>query len=144
MMMIISRTPFRISFFGGGSDFPAHYRRYGGKVISAAINKYCYLEVRNLPPFFSHKHRIVYSRIENVSEFAEIQHPAVRAILEYLRPSGGVSIIHDGDIPARSGIGSSSAFTVGLLNSLWHLQGQKVCKQLLAETTIHLEKDIIQ
>lgn len=142
--MIISRTPFRISFFGGGSDFPAHYRYYGGKVISAAINKYCYLEVRHLPPFFSHKHRIVYSRIENVTEFSEIQHPAVKAVLEYLRPSSGISIIHDGDIPARSGIGSSSAFTVGLLNSLWHLLGIKVCKRQLAETAIHIEQNIIK
>ena len=141
--MIISRTPFRISFFGGGSDFASHFCRHGGKVISVAINKYCYLNVRQLPPFFSHRHRVVYSKTENVSSFAEIEHPAVRAILEYLDPDCGVSILHDGDIPARSGIGSSSAFTVGLLNSLCHLLKRPLNARELAETAIYIEQELI-
>lgn len=142
--MIISRTPFRISFFGGGSDFAAHFRQHGGKVVACAINKYCYLNVRELPPFFAHKHRVVYSRIENVSSFSEIQHPAVRAVLQYLQPACGISILHDGDIPARSGIGSSSAFTVGLLNSLFTLTGKPVSAKILAETAIHVEQELIR
>ncbi len=142
--MIISRTPFRISFFGGGSDFAAHFRQFGGKVVSSAINKYCYLNVRKLPPFFSHNHRVVYSRIENVSSFSEIQHPSVRAVLEYLHPDCGISILHDGDIPARSGIGSSSAFTVGLLNGLFTLLGKPVSAKILAETAIYVEQELIR
>ena len=116
--MIISRTPYRISLFGGGSDFPEYYREHGGRVLSFAINKYCFISVRRLPPFFTHHDRVVYSKVENTVAYSEIQHPAVRAVLEYIHPEFGVSITHDGDIPARSGIGSSSAFTVGLLNSL--------------------------
>jgi len=142
--MIISRTPFRISFFGGGSDFPAHFCQFGGKVLSCAINKYCYLNVRKLPPFFAHKHRVVYSKIENVSSFSEIQHPAVRAVLEYLQPDCGISVLHDGDIPARSGIGSSSAFTVGLLNCLFTLFGKPVTAKILAETAIYVEQELIR
>lgn len=142
--MIISRTPHRISFFGGGTDYPDYYLQYGGKVLGATIDKYCYLNVRRLPPFFSHKHRIVYSKSENVNTVDEIQHPAVKAVLKYLKIDYGVSIHHDGDIPARSGMGSSSAFTAGLLNSLYALEGKTISKEELCRQTIFIEQQIIK
>ncbi len=141
--MIISRTPHRISFFGGGTDYPSYYRENGGKVIGAAIDKYCYLNVRKLPPFFDHTHRIVYSKSENVNSLDEIQHPSVRATLKYLNVDYGISIHHDGDIPARSGMGSSSAFTAGLLNSMLALQGQYISKEDLSRETLKIEQEII-
>lgn len=142
--MIISRTPYRISFFGGGSDFPEHFREYGSCVLACAINKYCFLNDRKLPPFFEHKYRAVYSRIENIRSVEEIQHPSIRAVLQYFHLPEGISVIHDGDIPARSGIGSSSAFTVGLLNSMFTLTGCHASKRLLAETAIHIEQNLIR
>jgi D-glycero-alpha-D-manno-heptose-7-phosphate kinase len=141
--MIISRTPHRISFFGGGTDYPSYYLENGGKVIGSAIDKYCYLNVRKLPPFFNHKHRIVYSKSENVNTLDEIQHPSVRATLKYLNVDYGISIHHDGDIPARSGMGSSSAFTAGLLNSLLALKGQYISKEDLSRETLKIEQEII-
>ena len=116
--MVITRTPFRISFFGGGTDYPVWYREHGGAVLSAAIDKYCYLTCRHLPPFFEHKYRIVYSKIENCLAIDEIQHPSAREILRYFEFDRGLEIHHDGDVPARSGMGSSSSFTVGLLHAM--------------------------
>lgn len=141
--MIITRTPFRISFFGGGTDFPAWYQEHGGAVLSTTINKYCYISCRHLPPFFSHKHRIVYSIVENVSTVDEIRHPVVRAVLRLRRVEEGVEIHHDGDLPARSGLGSSSSFTVGLLNALHALQGTMASKQALADDAIHVEQHLL-
>src|SRR4051812_32446544 len=115
--MIISRTPFRISFFGGGTDYPAWYREHGGTVVAASINKYCYLTCRYLPPFFEHKFRVVYSRTEMCQSVEEIEHPAVRECLRFLDVDRGIELHHDGDLPARSGMGSSSSFTVGLLHA---------------------------
>lgn len=142
--LIVSRTPHRISFFGGGTDYPNYYLQHGGKVLGVAINKYCYLNVRRLPPFFEHKHRIVYSNQENVNTFDQIQHPSVRETLKFLDVDHGVSIHHDGDIPARSGMGSSSAFTVGLLNSMYALKGKRMSKAELTDTAIHIEQNLIQ
>lgn len=142
--MIISRTPFRISLFGGGTDYPAWFREHGGAVLGAAIDKYCYISVRKLPPFFEHRHRIVYSKVETVREIAEVQHPAVRGVLEELGFEEGLEIHHDGDLPARSGLGSSSAFTVGLLNALHALRGKMVAPQELAREAIHIEQDVIK
>ena len=113
--MIISKTPFRISFFGGGTDYPAWFEKCGGAVLSTTIDKYCYISIRYLPPFFEHKHRIVYSVVENVRSAGEIKHPVVKALLEYFKIKKGVEVHHDGDLPARSGLGSSSSFTVGML-----------------------------
>ncbi|WP_297495275.1 kinase [Acidocella sp.] len=141
--MIITRTPFRISFFGGGTDYPGWYRDHGGAVLSTTIDKYCYITCRRLPPFFNHKHRIVYSRIENVQEIDEIEHPAVRAVLGWAQVSEGLEIHHDGDLPARSGLGSSSSFTVGLLHALQALNGRMIDKETLAREAIHVEQDII-
>lgn len=141
--MIISRTPFRVSFFGGGSDYPAWYRQHGGSVLSTAIDKYCYLTCRYLPPFFKHKFRILYSKIEMVDRAEEIEHPAVRAALNELRIRKGIEIHHDGDLPARSGMGSSSAFAVGVLHALHALQGKMCSKQQLAREAIRLEQEVL-
>lgn len=142
--MIISRTPFRISFFGGGTDYPVWYRENGGAVLGTTINKYCYISARYLPPFFDHRHRIVYSKVENVKDISEIEHPAVRAVLGYLGINHGVEIHHDGDLPARSGLGSSSAFTVGLLHALYSLKGVMCTKERLAAEAIHVERDLLK
>ena len=142
--MIVSRTPYRISFFGGGTDYPAYYLEHGGRVLAAAINKYCYLSVRRLPPFFHHKHRIVYSQTELVNSIDEIQHPSVRETMRYRGVDYGVSVHHDGDMPAHSGMGSSSAFTVGLLNSLYALENQMISKSDLARGAIHIEQSMIR
>lgn len=143
--MIISRTPFRISFFGGGTDYPAWYREHGGAVLSTTIDKYCYITCRYLPPFFEHRHRVVYSKVENVIYVAEIRHPVVRAALELLSvpETGGLEIHHDADLPARSGIGSSSSFTVGLLNALHAFNGRMPSSMQLAREAIHVERDMI-
>src|SRR5262245_54931248 len=142
--MIISRTPFRISFFGGGTDYPEWYRQHGGAVLATTIDKYCYINCRYLPPFFEHRYCIVYSKVEHCQTVEEIQHPAVREALRYLQVQRGVEIHHDADIPARSGVGSSSAFTVGLLNALYALQGQMVPKHRLAVDAVHLEQEVLK
>ena len=142
--MIITRTPFRISFFGGGTDYPKWFREHGGAVLSTTIDKYCYITCRYLPPFFAHKHRIVYSRIENVREISEIEHPAVKAVLGWMNWDRGLEIHHDGDLPARSGLGSSSSFTVGLLHALSALRGKYVSKEELASQAIHVEQEVIR
>ena len=141
--MIITRTPFRISFFGGGTDYPGYYNEHGGSVLSTTINKYCYITCRSLPPFFDHRYSIRYSKSEYVSNLDEIWHPSVRECLRFMDIDDGVEIVHTGDIPAMSGIGSSSSFTVGLLNALYALQGKIVTKRKLALDAIHVEQDFI-
>lgn len=141
--MIISRTPFRVSFFGGGSDYPVYYKEHGGTVLNSTINKYCYITCRYLPPVFVHKYRICYSKIELVNSIDEIRHPAVRECLRFMNISEGIEVVHAGDLPARSGIGSSSSFTVGLLNALYALKGQMVTKRQLAADAIHVEQEMI-
>lgn len=142
--MIITRTPFRVSFFGGGTDYPPWYREHGGMVVATTIDKYCYISCRYLPQFFDHKYRIVYSRIENVRTLDEIEHPAVRNVLQYMNCDRGLEIHHDGDLPARSGLGSSSSFTVGLINSLKALEGRHISDEALAAQAIHIEQNVIQ
>lgn len=142
--MIVSRTPFRISFFGGGTDYPGWFRKNGGVVLATTINKYCYLTVRYLPPFFENKYRIIYNIIERCNELNQIQHPAVREVIRFLRIKEGLEIHHDGDLPARSGIGSSSAFTVGLLHALYALKGKMPNKQKLAKESIFIEQEILK
>jgi D-glycero-alpha-D-manno-heptose-7-phosphate kinase len=141
--VIISRTPFRVSFFGGGTDYPEWYREHGGAVLATTIDKYCYISIRELPPFFDHRFRVVYSIVENVREISDIQHPAVRGVLEWLKVVKGLEIHHDGDLPARSGLGSSSAFTVGLLNAVHALDGRHVSKESLATEAIHVEQCVL-
>jgi D-glycero-alpha-D-manno-heptose-7-phosphate kinase len=142
--MIICRTPYRISFFGGGTDYPGWYRQHGGAVLAAAIDKFCYLTCRYLPPFFEHRIRVVYRKIETCHGIDEISHPTVRETLRYLQIDRGVELHHDGDLPARSGMGSSSAFTVSLLNALHALRGEMTTKQQLAREAIHLEQEILK
>lgn len=144
--MIISKTPYRISFFGGGTDYPEWYLKEGGAVLSTTIDKYCYISCRYLPPFFDTKHRIVWSHIETVSTIAEILHPAVREGLRYLNfdDSKGLEIHHQGDLPARTGMGSSSSFAVGLIKALMALQGQGIDKSDLARKAIILEQEVLK
>jgi D-glycero-alpha-D-manno-heptose-7-phosphate kinase len=142
--MVISRTPFRISFFGGGTDYPAWYRQHGGCVVAATIDKYSYLTCRYLPPFFEHRIRVVYSKNEACQTIDEITHPAVRETLRYLKLDRGLEIHHDGDLPGRSGMGSSSSFTVGLLHALRALQGQMTGKHQLAMESIHIEQELLK
>jgi D-glycero-alpha-D-manno-heptose-7-phosphate kinase len=142
--LIISRTPFRISFFGGGTDYPTWYSEHGGAVLATTIDKYCYISVRDLPPFFDHRFRVVYSIVENVKEIGEIQHPAVRGVLEWKKVTRGLEIHHDGDLPARSGLGSSSAFTVGLINAVHALDGNHVSKEKLANEAIYVEQCLLR
>ena len=142
--MIISRTPFRVSFFGGGTDYPVWYRENGGAVLGTTIDKYCYITCRYLPPFFTHKHRIVYSKIETVKDVTEIIHASARETLKHMAICSGIEIHHDGDLPARTGLGSSSSFTVGLLNALYALKGSMVSKMQLATEAIHIERNMLQ
>jgi len=141
--LIITKTPYRISFFGGGTDYPDWYKLHGGAVLATTIDKYCYISLRELPPFFGHKHRIVYSVIEDVNHTHEIQHPAVRAVMQWAGVTNGLEIHHDGDLPARSGLGSSSSFTVGLIHALKALDGLQTSKKKLAEIAINIEQNII-
>jgi len=132
-----------VSFFGGGTDYPGWYKENGGKVLATTIDKYCYVSVRELPPFFDHKTRIVYSVIESVNKVEDIVHPAVKAVLKYHNCSKGLEIHHNGDLPARSGLGSSSSFTVGLVNALRALEGKNSSKGQLARDAIHIEQNLI-
>lgn len=141
--MIITRTPFRVSLFGGGTDYPAWYLENGGAVVGTTIDKYCYLSVRTLPPFFEHKHRIVYSKIENVCDPSEIQHPAVRAVMQEHPTNHGIEVHHFSDLPARSGLGSSSAFTVGLINAMRALEGKITSATQLGLEAIRIEQEVI-
>lgn len=140
--MIISRTPYRVSFFGGGTDYPVWYEKHGGAVLATSINRYCYLTGRYLPPFFEYKHRVVYSRNEVTHTIDEIQHPSVRECLRFLKIEDGVEIHHDGDLPKQTGLGSSSSFTVGLLHVLHAMKGQMVSPLELAREAIHVERDL--
>ena len=142
--MIISRTPFRVSFFGGGTDFPAFYREAGGATLSTTIDKYCYLLCRDLPPFFDYKVSAVYSKIERCESADDIEHPAVREVLRFVGMPEGVDIHYSGDLPARSGMGSSSAFTVGLLHAMYGLRGCMPSKERLAAESTHIERDLLQ
>ncbi|MGV8058412.1 MAG: kinase [Smithellaceae bacterium] len=141
--VIITRTPFRISFFGGGTDYPVWYRDHGGAVLSTTINKYCHVSCRYLPPFFDYKYLLRYSLREEVSTISEIRHPSIRECLRFMNLDKGIEVVHTGDIPARSGIGSSSAFTIGLLNALYALLGKIVTKRQLARDAIYVEQDLI-
>ncbi len=142
--MIISRTPFRVSFFGGGTDYPGWYNENKGAVLATTIDKYCYITCRYLPPFFEHKSRIIYSKMEHTRTIDEIDHPSVREVLRFLNIQDGIEIHHDGDLPARTGLGSSSSFTVGLLNSLYALKGVMPSKERLAKEAIYVEQEMIK
>jgi D-glycero-alpha-D-manno-heptose-7-phosphate kinase len=142
--MVITSTPLRISFFGGGTDYPVWYRQYGGAVLATTINKRCYITCRRMPPFFEYHSRISYSKVENVRRNDAIEHPSVRSCLQFLGIADGVEIHHVADLPARTGLGTSSAFTVGLLLGLYALQDRMRDKHSLAADAIHVEQDLLQ
>lgn len=142
--MIISRTPFRISLFGGGTDYPQWFREHGGAVLGTTIDKYCYISVRYLPPYFTHKSRVVYSKEEWVNDNNEIEHPAIRECLNFERVSRGVEISHQSDLFARKGLGTSSAFVVGLLNALKTLKGKRTIPSQLSRHAIDVEQNWIK
>jgi D-glycero-alpha-D-manno-heptose-7-phosphate kinase len=138
--MIISKTPYRISFFGGGTDYPAWYLKNGGSVISTTIDKYIYISCRNLPPFFNHKHRILWSLNEKVKKISEIKHKPTREMMKMFKVKDGLEIHYDGDLPARSGMGSSSVFVVGLMNALSNYFGKTLNEKELAKKSINFEQ----
>ena len=141
--MIISKTPYRISFFGGGTDYPAWYKKNGGSVLSSTIDKYIYISCRNLPPFFNHKYRIVWSHIELVKKKEKIKHKAVREMLKQYKINKGLEIHYDGDLPSRSGMGSSSVFVVGLMNLLNSFQNKRLSTKQLASNSIYFEQKVL-
>ena len=140
--MIITRTPYRLSFFGGGTDYNAWFEKNGGMVVGSAFSKYCWISVRKLPPFFNYKTRFVYSRTEEVAENIQLIHPGAVSCLKYLQMTDGMEIHHDGDLPAHSGIGSSSSFTVGFLLALYSYQQKMMGKKDLAMTAIEVEQKV--
>ena len=142
--MIISKTPYRVSLFGGGTDYPIWYKNHGGFVVSTTINKYCFIAVRRLPRYFSYKHRIRYFQTEEVNDLNEIKHPVVREVCKYFKVDFGVEIVHSGDIPARSGVGSSSSFTVGMIKSIAAIQKIEMTKYELAELALHVEQTLVE
>ena len=141
--MIITRTPLRVSFFGGGTDYPIWFKQHGGAVLSTAIDKYCYITCRRLPPFFDYRSRISYSKVENVANNEEIEHPSVRGCLQFMGIRDGVEVHHVADLPARTGLGTSSAFTVGLLLGLYALSDRMRDKHSLAQDAIHVEQEVL-
>ena len=141
--MIISKTPFRISLIGGGTDFPSYYKKSPGLVIGGTIDKYCYVSARYLPNVFDYKHRIVWSKNEVVTNNNQIIHPTVKAIFNYLKINKGVEIHYQGDLQKNSGLGTSSSFCVGLLNSIFSLKNEKKSKKRLASITINIEQNIM-
>lgn len=139
--MIISKTPFRMSFFGGGTDMPSFFNEYGGAVISTTFDKYCYINVRHLPPFMPYYSELVYNKIERINNVDEIEHPAIREAMKML-DIHEIRLTYEGDLPARTGLGTSSSFAVGMLNAFYALKGKYVGKRKLAEDAIYLERGL--
>ena len=142
--MIISRTPFRISFFGGGTDLPYWYEKYSGKVISTTINQYCYINLRILPPYFKYNYRMRYFKTEEVFKINEIKHPSIREIIKFKKLKNRLEVVHQADLPAQSGLGASSSFSVGLINCIEALNGSLISKRNLANQSIHVEQKILK
>jgi D-glycero-alpha-D-manno-heptose-7-phosphate kinase len=138
--MIIARTPFRVSFFGGGTDFPEFYSEYGGATLVTAIDKYCYISIHRLGSFFKHRFRASYAQTELVQKASEFRHPLIRECLLHLRVEDGLEINHISDLPGRTGLGTSSSFTVGLLHALHTFRGDRVTPSRLAHEAIDIER----
>ena len=139
--MIITQTPFRMSFFGGGTDMESHFREHGGAVLSATFDKYCYVQVRHLPPFFEYRSELIYSHTERITSTEDIRHPLIRNAMMMLGMHD-LRVTYDADLPARSGLGTSSSFAVGMLGAFHALRGEPVTRQMLADEAIHLERNI--
>jgi len=137
--MVISRTPFRMSFFGGGTDNPIFFNKYGGSVISSTFDKYCYVTLRHLPPYFDFKTHLTYSKMEYVNEVSEVEHPAIRNTMKFMNLSD-IRLTYDADLPARSGLGTSSSFVVGMLNGFNALKGKYADKDYLSKSSIYIER----
>lgn len=141
--MIISKTPFRMSFFGGGTDMPSFFNDYGGAVISTTFDKYCYVNVRHMPPFHPYISELVHNRFERVNSIEEIEHPLIRECMR-LHDIHEIRLTYEGDLPARTGLGTSSTFAVGMLNAFCALKGKMMSKRKLAEEAIHVERDVLK
>ena len=141
--MIITKTPFRMSFFGGGTDIPSFFNEYGGSVISTTFDKYCYVNVRHMPPFHPYISELVHNRFERVNSIDEIEHPLIREAMR-MHDIHEIRLTYEGDLPARSGLGTSSTFAVGMLNAFCALKGKMMSKRQLAEEAICLERDILK
>ena len=139
--MIITKTPFRMSFFGGGTDMPEFFNEHGGAVISTTFDKYCYVTVRHLPPFFAYHTELTYAKTERVTDVEEIQHPAIREAMKAL-DMHDLRLTYEADLPARTGLGTSSSFAVGMLNAFYALKGKYADKKKLADEAIHLERTL--
>lgn len=139
--MIITKTPFRMSFFGGGTDMPDFFNEHGGSVISTTFDKYCYVNVRHLPRFFDYKTELAYSKMERVTDVNEIVHPAIREAMKYL-DMHEIRLTYEADLPARSGLGTSSSFAVGMLSAFYALKGKYADKKKLADDAIYLERTL--
>ena len=139
--MIITKTPFRMSFFGGGTDLEEFFREHGGAVLSTTFDKYCYVNVRHLPRFFDYKNRVTYSKIELVKETSDIDHPAVREAMKML-DMHELALAYDADLPARTGLGTSSSFAVGMIQAFYALKGKYIDKKRLACDAIKLEREL--
>lgn len=139
--MIITKTPFRMSFFGGGTDLPSFFEEHGGAVISTTFDKYCYVNVRHLPPFFDYHTELCYSKTERVTDVNDIQHPAIREAMKLL-DMHDLRLTYEADLPARTGLGTSSSFAVGMLNAFYALKGKYADKQKLADEAIYLERTL--
>ena len=142
--MIITRTPYRVSLFGGGTDYPSWYKENGGAVLTSTIDRYCYLSVRYMPAFLGFKYNACWSKMERVNKLEDIEHSGIRGCLQYMGIDEGFEINHAGDLPARSGLGSSSAFTVGMLHALHALKGRHVSKIQLAREAIEVEQVVLK
>lgn len=139
--MIITQTPFRMSFFGGGTDFPAFYNEHGGAVISTTFDKYCYVNVRHLPRFFDYSTELSYAKTERVTDVEDIEHPAIREAMKYL-DMHEIRLTYEADLPARSGLGTSCSFAVGMLNAFYALKGKYADKRRLSDDAIYLERTL--
>ena len=139
--MIITKTPFRMSFFGGGTDFPDFYKEFGGAVLSSTFDKYCYVNVRHLPRFFDYSTELSYSKTERVTNVEDIMHPAIREAMKML-DMHEIRLTYEADLPARSGLGTSSSFAVGMLNAFYALKGKYADKKKLADNAIYLEREL--
>lgn len=139
--MIITKTPFRMSFFGGGTDMPEFFKEHGGAVISTTFDKYCLVNVRHLPRFFDYTSEFVYSRIERVTDIENIEHPLIKNAMKML-DMHELRVSYEADLPARTGLGTSSSFAVGMLNAFYALKGKYVDKKRLADEAIYLERTL--
>ena len=139
--MIITKTPFRMSFFGGGTDIPEFFLKHEGAVISTTFDKYCYVNVRHLPRFFDYSTHLTYSKVEFVNNNDEIQHPAIKNAMKML-DMHELRLTYEADLPARSGLGTSSSFAVGMLNAFYALKGKYISKKQLADEAIFLEREL--